>query len=92
MRFKCNLRVVCSCFGRQDVRDLVELTVDRMDVYHLVPCMNYSVSSVKTSKHFKTVSLEFLWNHSLFLSQVGALFLEFCIVLFCEGRVQAHTR
>lgn len=40
---------------REDVRDLVELTVDRMDVYHLV----------------------------------GALFLEFCIVLFCEGRVQA---
>ncbi|CAE7508989.1 GIP, partial [Symbiodinium pilosum] len=42
---------------REDVRDLVELTVDRMDVYHLV----------------------------------GALFLEFCIVLFCEGRVQASA-
>lgn len=25
----------------QDVRDLVELTVDRMDVYHLVPFRNY---------------------------------------------------
>eukprot|EP00930_Biecheleria_cincta_P086328 TRINITY_DN7563_c0_g3_i1.p1 TRINITY_DN7563_c0_g3~~TRINITY_DN7563_c0_g3_i1.p1 ORF type:complete len:1135 (+),score=186.80 TRINITY_DN7563_c0_g3_i1:47-3451(+) len=42
---------------REDVRDLVELTVDRMDVYHLV----------------------------------GALFLEFCVVLFCEGRVQASA-
>eukprot|EP00403_Amphidinium_massartii_P003517 CAMPEP_0178375006 /NCGR_PEP_ID=MMETSP0689_2-20121128/2665_1 /TAXON_ID=160604 /ORGANISM="Amphidinium massartii, Strain CS-259" /LENGTH=1208 /DNA_ID=CAMNT_0019994985 /DNA_START=84 /DNA_END=3710 /DNA_ORIENTATION=+ len=42
---------------REDIRDLVELTVDRMDVYHLV----------------------------------GALFLEFCIVLFCEGRVQASA-
>jgi len=42
---------------REDVHDLVELTVDRMDVYHLV----------------------------------GALFLEFCIVLFCEGRIQASA-
>lgn len=42
---------------REDVRDLVQLTVDRMDVYHLV----------------------------------GALFLEFCIILFCEGRVQASA-
>lgn len=42
---------------REDVRDLTELTVDRMDVYHLV----------------------------------GALFLEFCIVMFCEGRIQASA-
>jgi len=42
---------------REDVRDLVELTVDRMDVYHLV----------------------------------GALFLEFCVVLFCEGRIQGSA-
>lgn len=42
---------------REDVRDLVELTVDRMDVYHLV----------------------------------GALFLEFCVILFCEGRIQASA-
>eukprot|EP00435_Cladocopium_sp_Y103_P073485 s884_g43.t2 len=42
---------------REDVRDLVELTVGRMDVYHLV----------------------------------GALFLEFCVTFFCEGRVQASA-
>eukprot|EP00931_Biecheleriopsis_adriatica_P092096 TRINITY_DN6591_c1_g1_i1.p1 TRINITY_DN6591_c1_g1~~TRINITY_DN6591_c1_g1_i1.p1 ORF type:complete len:1166 (-),score=200.90 TRINITY_DN6591_c1_g1_i1:144-3548(-) len=42
---------------REDVRDLVELTVGRMDVYHLV----------------------------------GALFLEFCVSFFCEGRVQANA-
>ncbi|CAJ1366504.1 unnamed protein product, partial [Effrenium voratum] len=42
---------------REDVRDLVELTVGRMDVYHLV----------------------------------GALFLEFCVTFFCEGRVQANA-
>jgi len=42
---------------REDIRDLVELTVGRMDIYHLV----------------------------------GALFLEFCMVLFCEGRVRASA-
>lgn len=39
---------------REDVRDLVALTVDRMDIYFVV----------------------------------GALFLQFCILLLCEGRVQ----
>ena len=31
----------CWMLHCQDVRDLVELTVDRMDVYHLVPFRNY---------------------------------------------------
>eukprot|EP00931_Biecheleriopsis_adriatica_P074150 TRINITY_DN48276_c0_g1_i1.p1 TRINITY_DN48276_c0_g1~~TRINITY_DN48276_c0_g1_i1.p1 ORF type:complete len:1081 (+),score=208.20 TRINITY_DN48276_c0_g1_i1:69-3311(+) len=42
---------------RDDVRDLVNLTVDRMDVYHLI----------------------------------GALFLKFCIVIFCKGRIQGSA-
>mmetsp|Transcript_41050 Transcript_41050/g.88568 ORF Transcript_41050/g.88568 Transcript_41050/m.88568 type:complete len:1230 (+) Transcript_41050:94-3783(+) len=40
---------------REDIRDLVKLTVDRMDIYHLV----------------------------------GALFLQFCIVILTKGRIQA---
>lgn len=40
---------------REDIRDLVRLTVDRMDVYHVV----------------------------------GALFLQFCIVILTKGRIQA---
>eukprot|EP00929_Paragymnodinium_shiwhaense_P069127 TRINITY_DN34867_c0_g1_i1.p1 TRINITY_DN34867_c0_g1~~TRINITY_DN34867_c0_g1_i1.p1 ORF type:complete len:1311 (-),score=224.56 TRINITY_DN34867_c0_g1_i1:43-3975(-) len=55
--FRLDMQVKRFELFREDVRDLVELTVDRMDVYHLV----------------------------------GALFLEFCIVLFCEGRVQASA-
>lgn len=39
---------------REDVRDLVELTSSRMDIFHVV----------------------------------GALFLHFCIALFCEGRMK----
>eukprot|EP00434_Breviolum_minutum_P017393 symbB.v1.2.015358.t1/scaffold1140.1/size135646/9 len=42
---------------RDDVRDLVTLTVDRMDVYHLI----------------------------------GALFMKFCIIVFCKGRIQASA-
>ncbi|CAE7495230.1 unnamed protein product [Symbiodinium natans] len=42
---------------RDDVRDLVNLTVDRMDVYHLI----------------------------------GALFMKFCIIVFCKGRIQASA-
>lgn len=42
---------------REDIRDLVKLTIDRMDVYHLV----------------------------------GALFLQFCIVILTKGRVQASA-
>lgn len=38
---------------REDIRDLVELTVGKMEMYHLV----------------------------------GALFLEFCVALYCEGRI-----
>jgi len=43
---------------REDARDLMALTVDRMDVYHVA----------------------------------GALFLEFCVVLFAEGRIEAEDR
>ena len=42
---------------REDVRDLVELTVGRMDVYYLV----------------------------------AALFLQFTVILFCQGRIKKDT-
>lgn len=42
---------------REDIRDLVELTVGKMEMYHLV----------------------------------GALFLEFCVALYCEGRIHASA-
>lgn len=37
---------------RQDVRDLVELTVDRMDVYHLVPFCMYWLLSARQSASY----------------------------------------
>lgn len=42
---------------REDIRDLVKLTVDRMDIYHVV----------------------------------GALFLQFCVVILTKGRIQAAS-
>ena len=56
------------------MRDLVELTVDRMDVYHLAPGLELHGPAGP--------------GNALLRAEVGALFLEFCIVLFCEGRVQ----
>ncbi|CAK9080075.1 Pentatricopeptide repeat-containing protein [Durusdinium trenchii] len=54
---RLNMQLKRFALFRDDVRDLVTLTVDRMDVYHLI----------------------------------GALFMKFCIIVFCKGRIQASA-
>ncbi|CAJ1386195.1 unnamed protein product [Effrenium voratum] len=55
--FRLEMQLKRFALFRDDVRDLVKLTVDRMDVYHLL----------------------------------GALFMKFCIIVFCKGRIQASA-
>jgi len=55
--FRLRMQVLRFKLFREDVRDLVDLTVSRMDIYHLV----------------------------------GALFLQACVILMTEGRVQASA-
>lgn len=54
-KFRIEMQLRRFQLFREDIRDLVKLTVDRMDIYHVV----------------------------------GALFLQFCVVILTKGRIQA---
>ena len=66
----------------QDVRDLVELTVDRMDVYHLVPlcmcCFFWCSISLYSIQAFTSCSQVYY---------LALLLASFLIFLFFLGRV-----